>query len=67
MSSYRFYFLNDCDHIIDADWLPCLGDDAAIARARSLLTEARECRAIEIWHGTRRVETIGGTATTESR
>jgi hypothetical protein len=67
MSSYRFYFLNDCDHIIDADWLPCLGDDAAIARARSLLTETHECRAIEIWHGTRRVETISNEAMARNR
>lgn len=67
MSSYRFYFLNDSDHIIDADWLPCLGDDAAIARARSLLAEAHECRAIEIWQGARRVETLGNAATLGSR
>ncbi|HLI22803.1 MAG TPA: hypothetical protein VKV32_16900 [Stellaceae bacterium] len=66
MSSYRFYYLNADGHIVDADWMPCLGDAAAAARARSLLAETHDYCVIEIWHGTRRVETIA-TATLESR
>jgi hypothetical protein len=65
MSSYRFYYLNEHDHIIDADWAACSGDAAAIARAHLVITETHECRAIEIWHGTRRVEAIN-TAMTAS-
>jgi hypothetical protein len=57
MFAYRFYFLNEVDHIVDADWASCDGDAAAIERAKSL-TRARPCRIIEIWQGTRRVDAI---------
>jgi hypothetical protein len=63
VTSYRFYYLNGHDHIIDADWASCGGDDAALARAQSILAEAQECRAIEIWQGTRRVDIVGVTMT----
>jgi hypothetical protein len=65
MSSYRFYYLNGHDHIIDADWAACSGDAAAIARAKSVLVDMHDCRAIEIWQGTRRIEVVG-TAMMES-
>ena len=59
MSSYRFYYLNERDHFVDADWAPCPDDEAAAARARTLLlAEARDYRAIEIWNGTRRVDPV---------
>ncbi len=63
MSSYRFYYLNDHDHIIDAAWAPCLSDDAAVTRAKTMLADTQECRAIEIWQGTRRVNTINAAMT----
>lgn len=57
MSSYRFYYLNERDHIVDAEWSPCQDDKAAATRARTLLiAEAHDYRAIEIWSGTRRVD-----------
>jgi hypothetical protein len=57
-SSYPFYYLNEVDHIVDADWASCGSDAAAIARARAMLLRTRQCRVVEIWQGTRRVEAI---------
>lgn len=58
MSSYRFYYLNERDHIVDADWAPCSSDSAAIARAKSTLPPTNTCRVVEIWQGKRRVNAI---------
>jgi hypothetical protein len=55
MPSYRFYFLNDADHIIDSDWAACANDNSAIQRAEMLVEDHSRCRAIEVWQGTRRV------------
>jgi len=62
MPSYRFYFLNDADHIIDSDWAACTNDTAAIQRAKMLLENRRRCRAIEVWQGTRRVRAVAPVA-----
>jgi len=59
MSSYRFYYLDDSDHIIDADWAACASDAAAVNRAGSVLAERGDCRAIEVWQGTRRISAVG--------
>jgi hypothetical protein len=58
MWSYRFYFLNEVEHIVDADWASCGSDAAAIERAKAMLPRSRPCRIVEIWQGTRRVEAI---------
>ena len=58
MSSYRFYYLDERDHIIDAEWASCAGDAAAMARAAASLLTRRDCRGIEIWHGKRRVDAV---------
>jgi hypothetical protein len=55
MPSYRFYFLNDADHIVDSEWAAYTNDNAAIERAEVLVEDHRRCRAIEVWQGTRRV------------
>jgi hypothetical protein len=55
MPSYRFYYLNDADHIVDAEWAPCTNDNTAIERAERLLEESRGYRAVEVWQGIRRV------------
>jgi hypothetical protein len=55
MPSYRFYFLNGDDHIIDADWAPCANDNDAIHRAEQMLEGTRGCHAVEVWQGTRRI------------
>jgi hypothetical protein len=57
MLPYRFYYLNQRDHIIDAEWVSCFGDTAAMARAAAKLL-ARDSHGIEIWQGTRRVDAI---------
>ena len=58
MFSYRFYYLSEIDPIVDADWASCGSDAAAIARAKAMLPRTRQCRVVEIWQGTRRVEAI---------
>jgi hypothetical protein len=58
MTSYRFYYLNERDHIIDAEWVVCAGDTAALARAAAKLLARRDSRGIEIWQGRRRVDAV---------
>ncbi|HEX3970563.1 MAG TPA: hypothetical protein VHX19_04530 [Stellaceae bacterium] len=58
MAAYRFYYLNERDHIIDAEWVFCPGDAVAMARAAGKLLMRRDGRAIEIWQGKRRVDAI---------
>jgi hypothetical protein len=58
MVPYRFYYLNARDHIVDAEWVFCAGDAAAMARAAAKLLARRDSRGIEIWHGKRRVDTV---------
>ncbi len=58
MAPYRFYYLNERDHIIDAEWASCAGDAAAMARAAAALLARCDCRGIEIWHGKRRVDAV---------
>ena len=58
MSAYRFYYLNEVDHIVDADWASCGSDAAALERAKSMLDRTRRCCVVEIWQGTRRVDAI---------
>lgn len=58
MAPYRFYYLNERDHFIDAEWVSCAGDAAALARAAANLLARRDSRSIEIWHGKRRVDAV---------
>jgi hypothetical protein len=58
MVSYRFYYLNERDHIIDAEWVACIGDATAMARAAVKLLGRRDSRSVEIWQGKRRVDAV---------
>jgi hypothetical protein len=58
MIPYRFYFLNARDHIIDAEWISCAGDAAAMARAAATLLARHDSCGIEIWQGKRRVDAV---------
>jgi hypothetical protein len=58
MAPYRFYYLNERDHIIDAEWVFCSEDAAAMARAAAKLLARRDSRGIEIWQGRRRVDAV---------
>ncbi len=58
MTPYRFYYLNALDHIVDAEWISCAGDAAAMARAARKLLARSDSRGIEIWQGKRRVDAI---------
>jgi hypothetical protein len=51
MASYRFYFLDDSEHINKADYVECQDDRDALEKARGF------CDAfhIDVWDGTRRV------------
>ncbi|HEX3538624.1 MAG TPA: hypothetical protein VHU15_17830 [Stellaceae bacterium] len=55
MPSYRCYFLDESDHIsgteiIDADALT-----AAVEKARALLRDLPNHRAVEVWQGDERL------------
>jgi hypothetical protein len=59
MAPYRFYYLNERDHIIDAEWVFCPGDTAAMARAAGrLLARRDDSRSIEIWQERRRIDAL---------
>lgn len=58
MVAYRFYYLNERDHIIDAHWVFCPGDAVAMARAAGQLLMRSDSRGIEIWQGPRRVDAV---------
>lgn len=58
MIPYRFYYLNERDHIIDAEWVTCAGDTAALARAAAKLLARGDSRGIEIWQDRRRVDAV---------
>jgi hypothetical protein len=58
MNPYRFYYLNERGHIIDAEWVACASDTAAMARAAAKLLARRDSRGIEIWQGKRRIDTV---------
>jgi hypothetical protein len=58
MVAYRFYYLNERDHIIDAEWVSCRADAAAMARGAANLLARRDSRGIEIWQGTRRLDAV---------
>jgi len=51
MAAYRFYFLDDSEHIKSADYFECEDDLSALERARALC----EAFHIDVWFGTRRV------------
>jgi hypothetical protein len=58
MVAYRFYYLNERDHIVDAEWVFCSGDAVAMARAAGKLLTRRDSRGIEIWQGKRRIDAV---------
>ena len=62
MLPYRFYYLNERDHIIDAEWVSCGGDAAAMARAAAKLLARRDSHGIELWQGKRRIDAIAKTS-----
>lgn len=58
MIPYRFYYLNEHDHIIDAEWVYLAGDPAAMVFAAAQLRVRRDSRGIEVWQGKRRVDAV---------
>lgn len=58
MIPYRFYYLNERDHFIDAEWVFLAGDTAAMALAMAKLLARRDSRGIEIWQGKRRIDAV---------
>jgi hypothetical protein len=58
MLEYRFYYLNARNHIIDAEWVSCAADAAAIVRAAAKLLGRPDSRGIEIWQDKRRVDAV---------
>jgi hypothetical protein len=58
MAAYRFYYLNEHDHIIDAEWVFCPDDKAAMAHAAGKLLTRGDSHDIEIWQERRRVDAI---------
>ncbi|HEY1503422.1 MAG TPA: hypothetical protein VGF92_03930 [Stellaceae bacterium] len=54
----RFYYLNERDHIIDAEWISGAEDAVAMALAAAKLLARRDSRGIEIWQGKRRVDIV---------
>jgi hypothetical protein len=61
INAYRCHYLNERNHIIDAEWVSCAGD-AAMARAAAKLLARRDSRGIEIWQDTRRVDAVAKSA-----
>ena len=53
--SYRLYFLDDCERIVDMVELHCHDNGEALARAEPLAGGL----GVELWCGTRRVAKIG--------
>jgi hypothetical protein len=51
MANYRFYFLDDSEHIKNADYVECENDRSALEKARELC----EAFHIDVWLGARRV------------
>ena len=49
MLTYRLYFLDGSDHIVNVEILKCLDDDDALALARQRLRGV----AAELWQGDR--------------
>jgi hypothetical protein len=58
MIPYRFYYLGERDHIVDAEWVYLAGDTAAMALAMAKLLARRDSRGIEVWQGKRRVDAV---------
>jgi len=55
MTRYRCYLLDAFDRIRHVEAIDCDDDDQAHVRARALLGDHPELRAIELWDGARRV------------
>jgi hypothetical protein len=60
MPAYRIYWLNQDDHITEADWLIAEADDDLRAGAASHLGRAS---SVEIWHRARRVVRVSAVTT----
>jgi hypothetical protein len=58
MIPYRFYYLNERDHIIDAEWVYLAGDPPAMALATAKLLARSDSRGIEVWQDKRRVDAV---------
>ncbi len=58
MERYRVYVMDSEGHINDPpEVIDCPDDEAAVARARQML----DGRVIEVWHGARRIVSLGPT------
>jgi hypothetical protein len=60
MPAYRIYWLNQDDHITEADWLIVDVDDEVREVAASYLGKAS---AVEIWHHARRIVRVSANKT----
>ncbi len=52
--AYRFYFVGERGHIMDAEWDGSKSDPSAMIRANASL-ETRDCHFVEVWQGVRLV------------
>jgi hypothetical protein len=64
MPAYRIYWLDQDNHITEADWLIADADDDVRAGAASYLSRAS---AVEVWHHARRVMRVSATKPAPSR
>jgi hypothetical protein len=57
LHTYRCYLIDAQSHFARAEVIRCARDDEARLRARKLLAEKPDYRAVEVWEGDRRVGT----------
>jgi hypothetical protein len=55
MTTYRVFMLSNDDHFVGVKLIDCATDGEAMRRAPGV---AGDCKAVEIWEFTRRVERI---------
>ncbi len=55
---YRFFVLDGDSHISSAEVIECTDDDEAKLRAREILVQRPNCRAVEVWQFDQRVHAV---------
>ncbi len=55
---YRFFVLDGDSHISSAEVIECTDDDEAKLRAREILVQRPNCRAVEVWQLDHRVHAV---------